>query len=61
MEIATYLIQGFKTNEISKLLSKKATTISTQKAHIYQKLGISNVVELVRCMATIPKNSFSRF
>ena len=50
LEIANYLMKGFKTNEISKLLNKSPTTISTQKANIYKKLDVRNVVELLECM-----------
>lgn len=55
-EIATYLIKGFKTNEISGLLNKKASTISTQKSRIYQKLRVNNLVELLDCMTMKPGN-----
>lgn len=51
LEIATCLVNGLKTNEISRLLNKKATTVSTQKNKIYSKLHISNVVELIRYMS----------
>jgi two-component system invasion response regulator UvrY len=60
LQIAEYLVQGFKTTEISKLLSKKPTTISTQKANIYQKLGVRNVVELLECMNGMTNNGIPR-
>jgi len=47
LEIAGYLVQGLGTNEISKLTNRKATTISTQKSKIFNKLRIRNVVELM--------------
>lgn len=50
LEIATYLIQGLGTNEISKLTNRKPTTISTQKSKIFNKLQVSNVVELMKLM-----------
>lgn len=61
MEIVSCLLNGLKTNEISILLSKKATTISTQKANIYRKLRVSNVVELMHYMDRSHKNKVSRF
>jgi len=50
LEIATYLIQGLGTNQISQLTNRKPTTISTQKTNIFNKLKISNVVELMKLM-----------
>ena len=50
LEIATYLIQGLGTNEISRLTNRKPTTISTQKSKIFNKLQVSNVVELMKLM-----------
>ncbi|WP_159478254.1 response regulator transcription factor [Dyadobacter sp. 3J3] len=57
LEIATCLVNGLKTNEISKLLNKKATTISTQKNKIFTKLRISNVVELIHYMSGNAENT----
>lgn len=45
-EIAELLAQGKWTNEISEMLGLKANTISTVKGRIYQKLGVSNTIEL---------------
>ena len=50
LEIATYLIQGLGTNEISKLTNRKANTISTQKSNIFNKLKVRSVVELMNLM-----------
>ncbi|SEJ69309.1 DNA-binding response regulator, NarL/FixJ family, contains REC and HTH domains [Dyadobacter koreensis] len=50
LEIATYLIQGFGTNQISQLTNRKPTTISTQKTNIFNKLKVRNVVELMKLM-----------
>lgn len=60
-ELVNYLVQGFKTNEISRLLQKKATTISRQKANIYNKLNVGSVVELLPYVHrnTNGKNSIS--
>lgn len=51
LEVAIYLSKGFKTNEISKLLNKRATTVSTQKSKIYKKLQVRSVVELLQFMS----------
>lgn len=47
-EVANFLIQGRKTSEISEVLDIKSSTVSTLKAQVYNKLGVSNVIELKR-------------
>lgn len=48
MEIATLLVNGMGNLEISTLLKLKATTISTYKTRIFEKLNISNLSSLIQ-------------
>ena len=46
LEIMNHLIEGKNVSEIADALCVHISTISTHKAKIMQKLGVSNVVEL---------------
>lgn len=46
MEIMNYLIDGKNVSEIAQMLTIHISTVSTHKAKIMQKLGVSNVIEL---------------
>ncbi len=46
MEIATLLLDGKTAGEISKMLKLGASTIGTHKARMFEKLGISNLLQL---------------
>lgn len=46
LTVFTYLIKGMGVKEISNKLNLKATTVATFKARIFDKLGVSNVIEL---------------
>ena len=46
LEIMNHLIDGKNVSEIAAILSVHISTISTHKARMMQKLGVSNVVEL---------------
>ena len=46
MEIATLLLDGKTAGEISKMLKQGASTIGTHKARMFEKLGISNLLQL---------------
>ncbi|MHA4808930.1 response regulator [Flavitalea flava] len=48
LEIMNYLVDGKNVSEIAGLLSLHISTISTHKAKLMQKLGVSNVIELSR-------------
>jgi DNA-binding NarL/FixJ family response regulator len=52
-EIARLIRDGERTSGIALLLGLKSSTISTVKATIYAKLGVSNVVELRNKMAQL--------
>jgi DNA-binding NarL/FixJ family response regulator len=46
LEIMNHLIDGKNVSEIATILSVHISTISTHKANIMQKLGVSNIIEL---------------
>ncbi|MCC6286246.1 MAG: response regulator transcription factor [Chitinophagaceae bacterium] len=47
IEIVKLLARGFNPSDIKILLNIQLSTISTYKARIFEKLGVSNVVKLV--------------
>ncbi len=47
IEIATMLVNGMGNLEISNLLKLKATTVSTYKTRIFEKLGVHNLSALI--------------
>ncbi|MEL1248828.1 response regulator transcription factor [Flavobacterium helocola] len=47
MEVAKLLIKGFGNLEIANKLNLKMSTVSTYKNRIFEKLNVSNVIELV--------------
>lgn len=47
IEVARFLVQGFSLIEISRALHLQLSTVSTYKNRIFEKLKISNLVELV--------------
>jgi DNA-binding NarL/FixJ family response regulator len=51
-EIMHHLIDGKNVSEIARILSVHISTISTHKANIMQKLGVSNVIELSKLVQT---------
>lgn len=46
-EIMNYMIKGLSTTEIAQQLDLRLNTISTYKVRIFQKLNVSNIVELI--------------
>jgi DNA-binding NarL/FixJ family response regulator len=52
MEIMQHLINGRNVSEIADMLSVHISTISTHKANIMQKLGVSNIIELSKVVQT---------
>ena len=46
-EVLSYLINGKKNNEISELLALNEKTISTYKLRLLNKLGVTNLIDLV--------------
>ncbi len=49
-EVANLLVKGNNTKQMSKLLQLQSSTISTVKARIFRKLGVSNLIEFVAKM-----------
>lgn len=47
MEVASLVIQGLNTFAIANTLHIKASTVSTYKLRIFEKLGVQSVVELI--------------
>jgi DNA-binding NarL/FixJ family response regulator len=52
LEIATLLVKGFGNLEISNELNLKATTVSTYKARIFEKLEVTGRAELTHLITT---------
>lgn len=48
MEVFLHLVKGRSVKEICALTQLEPSTIGTQKARIYQKLGVQNTVDLFR-------------
>ena len=46
-EIATLLMTGKSGSEISEMLSINSSTVGTHKARLFEKLGVSNLPELI--------------
>lgn len=47
IEVVNLLVKGLSTTEIAQTLHIRLNTVSTYKSHIYTKLEVSNVVELI--------------
>lgn len=47
-EVLSMLLDGRKTTEIATSLRLKLTTVSTHKARIFSKLGVTNLIELFK-------------
>jgi DNA-binding NarL/FixJ family response regulator len=48
MEIATLFVKGYGNLEISNELNLKATTISTYKGRVFEKLNVNNLPDLIQ-------------
>jgi DNA-binding NarL/FixJ family response regulator len=48
LEVALLLVQGRKMTEIAERLSLSAKTVATHKYRVFDKLGVRDVVSLVR-------------
>ncbi|OJA86358.1 response regulator transcription factor [Burkholderia ubonensis] len=46
ISVLGYLVKGHSNQEIADILHLSHKTVSTHKAHIFQKTGISNIVDL---------------
>ncbi len=52
MVVMNYLLNGEGVKEIASRLDLKATTIATFKARVFQKLGVSNIIDLRKLSET---------
>lgn len=52
-EVLSFLINGKKNNEISELLNLNEKTISTYKLRLLNKLGVTNLIDLVNKAKTL--------
>ena len=50
LDVANLLVRGHSTTEISGILKLQTSTVSTFKTRVFNKLGVSNLVELVEKM-----------
>lgn len=48
--VANYLINGTRVKEIADLIGLKVSTVSTMKAHIYQKANVNNIIALSKAL-----------
>lgn len=53
MRILQLVIQGKSNKEISNLLHRSARTIEVHRAHIMHKLGVDNLVDLIKRVASM--------
>ncbi|WP_177197163.1 response regulator transcription factor [Dyadobacter koreensis] len=54
IEIASYIAQGMKTSQISAMLGRKASTVSSIKHNIFRKLNVKSVTELLDAFSEFP-------
>lgn len=47
IEVINLLTKGYSTSDIAHTLNIRLNTVSTFKSHIYTKLNVSNIVELI--------------
>jgi DNA-binding NarL/FixJ family response regulator len=47
IEVINLLVKGYSTSEIAHTLNIRLNTVSTFKSHIYTKLNVANIVELI--------------
>ena len=48
MDVAKHLTQGLGILEVSNELKLSASTISTYKSRVFEKLGVTNIPELIQ-------------
>ncbi|THU30220.1 response regulator transcription factor [Niastella caeni] len=56
LEIMNHLVQGKNVSEIAEMLFLHISTVSTHKANIMEKLGVSNIVELTQMVQLFKKD-----
>lgn len=53
-EVLRHLVKGHSATDICRIMNIGATTVSTHKAHIFEKLKIDNLIELKSLADTYP-------
>lgn len=57
MDVAKHLIEGHGILEVSNLLDLSSSTVSTYKSRIFEKLGITNIPELIELFKLHAQNT----
>ena len=52
-KILSHLLEGSGNKEIARCLSRSVRTIEDHRANIMRKLGVENIVELIKAVGTI--------
>lgn len=53
IEVLRYLCEGLKNHEISKFIGLNEKTVSTYKLRLFQKLNVTNLIDLVKKAKTL--------
>jgi len=56
-QLIKYFATGYSNAEIALLLNIAATTVKVHKAHIYKKLGVSSLKDLMHLLEVKPVHS----
>ncbi|MGN0003001.1 MAG: response regulator [Sphingobacterium composti] len=57
MDVAKHLIEGHGILEVSNLLDLSSSTVSTYKSRIFEKLGVSNIPDLIELFKLHAQNT----
>lgn len=57
MDVAKHLIEGHGIFEVSNLLDLSSSTVSTYKSRIFEKLGVTNIPELIELFKLHAQNT----
>ncbi|MCA5005588.1 response regulator transcription factor [Sphingobacterium bovistauri] len=57
MDVAKHLIEGHGILEVSNLLDLSSSTVSTYKSRIFEKLGVTNIPELIELFKLHAQNT----
>jgi two-component system invasion response regulator UvrY len=57
MDVAKHLIEGHGLLEVSNLLDLSSSTVSTYKSRIFEKLGVTNIPELIELFKLHAQNT----
>ncbi len=48
LEVSTHLLEGKSVKEICEILNLESSTVGTQKSRLFQKLGVSNLIDFYK-------------